>query len=527
MAGPLETDSFNTFGNFKQFDTDKKAEFSIKNVDVSIVNSIRRTIQSNVQNVAFFFDAKSVDNPDVKIIKNDSPLHNEFLSQRLSMIPIHFKKKEIDNWQRDDYSFEINQKNNSNTFMNITSEHITVKRIDGTQLSNEEREQLFPKNAKTKDHILITKLPPATLKHTPGIEVNLRASLGCGQKHSCFSPTSLCTYMNKIVEGDELKNAEKNFVEKYLKQFNYISNLIEKQAQLEFKKLNNNFVGEALKKAEEDFTKKYLEQFKYMSNKAEQLKFNDIINLIEKQAKLEFKNLNNDFVGKALKKAEEDFTKKYLGHFKYMSNQAEQLIENEAKLEFENLNNEALKQAEKDFTKKYLEPFKKLKEQAKLKFDTLDKQRYYEKDPDTGEPNHFVFKLESECALLPFEIFSEAIGYILSRIDKLIQAKLDIKDIDKDQYEITIHDESHTIGNLIQALVYNKFVREDGGRQISFIGYFVTHPLENTVCVKITSTLSKEKLADVFQKDALGHIRQSLEDLRDEWENVATSAISS
>lgn len=390
MAGPLETDSFNTFGNFKQFDTDKKAEFSIKNVDVSIVNSIRRTIQSNVQNVAFFFDAKSVDNPDVKIIKNDSPLHNEFLSQRLSMIPIHFKKKEIDNWQRDDYSFEINQKNNSNTFMNITSEHITVKRIDGTQLSNKEREQLFPKNAKTKDHILITKLPPATLKHTPAIEVNLRASLGCGQKHSCFSPTSLCTYMNKIVEGDELKNAEKDFVEKYLEQYKGVADV-------------------------------------------------------------------------------------------------------------------------KDLTK-----------QAKLKFDTLDKQRYYEKDPDTGEPNHFVFKLESECALLPFEIFSEAIGYILSRIDKLIQAKLDIKDVDKDQYEIIIHDESHTIGNLIQALVYNKFVREDGGRQISFIGYFVTHPLENTVCVKITSTLSKEKLADVFRKDALGYIRQSLEDLRDEWENVAT-----
>ena len=394
MAGPLKTDSFNTFGNFKQFDTDKKTEFSIKNVDVSIVNSIRRTIQSNVQNVAFFFDAKSVDNPDVKIMKNDSPLHNEFLSQRLSMIPIHFKKKEIDNWQRDDYSFEINQKNNSNAFMNITSEHITVKRIDGTQLSNKEREQLFPKNAKTKDHILITKLPPATLKHTPAIEVNLRASLGCGQKHSCFSPTSLCTYMNKIVEGDELKNAEKDFVEKYLEQYKGVADV-------------------------------------------------------------------------------------------------------------------------KDLTK-----------QAKLKFDTLDKQRYYEKDPDTGEPNHFVFKLESECALLPFEIFSEAIGYILSRIDKLIQAKLDIKDVDKDQYEITIHDESHTIGNLIQALVYNKFVREDGGRQISFIGYFVTHPLENAVCVKITSTLSKEKLADVFQKDALGHIRQSLEDLRDEWENVATSTIS-
>ena len=54
----------------------KKAEFSIQNIDVSIVNSIRRTIQSHVKNIAFFFDAKSIENPDIEIIQNDSPLHN-------------------------------------------------------------------------------------------------------------------------------------------------------------------------------------------------------------------------------------------------------------------------------------------------------------------------------------------------------------------------------------------------------------------------------------------------------------------
>lgn len=404
--------TFKTFDNFK-IDTDKKVEFSIRNVDVSIVNSIRRTIQSNVQNVAFFFDAKSVNNPDIEIIQNDSPLHNEFLSQRLSMIPIHFTKDAIDNWNRDAYSFEIDQQNHTYSFMNITSEHITVKRLDGTQLSNEEREKLFPKNPFTKHYILITKLPPNTSKHTPAIKIYLKASLGCGEKHSCFSPTSTCTYMNKIVEGEALREAEEDFVNKYLEQ----------QAKIEFKTLdNNNVEGEALEKAEKEFVEDYLKQVK-----------------------------------------------------------------------------------------------EQRKEQLALKFNTLDKQRYFEKDSKTGEPNHFVFKLESECALLPSEIFAEAIEYIISRIDKLIQSTLVIKDMGNDQFEITIHDESHTIGNLIQALLYNKYIREDQGRQISFIGYFATHPLEKTICMKIKSTLNEDELSKFFQKEALGHIKQSLEKLREEW----------
>jgi DNA-directed RNA polymerase subunit L len=165
----------------------------------------------------------------------------------------------------------------------------------------------------------------------------------------------------------------------------------------------------------------------------------------------------------------------------------------------------------------------KVKKQGLLKFNTLEKQRAFKKN-SYDEPNDFVFKLESECALRPWEIFLEAIDFLLSRINTLIQAKLEIKDIGKDHFEMTIPNESHTIGNLLQALIYNKFIRESKDLNISFVGYFVTHPLENTVCMKLTSTLKSDRLLKFFQEEALEHAKESLETLRQKWVAAAKKA---
>lgn len=411
----------------------KKGTFSIKNVDVSIVNSIRRTIQSNVQNVAFFFDAKSIDNTDIEIIQNDSPLHNEFLSQRLSMIPIHLKKEYIDKWNKDDFSFEINQENKFNTFMNITSKHINVRK-NGIEMTEKDRDELFPPfipDGKTKEEhfILITKLPPGTTNIYPKLNVKLQASRGCGQQHSCFSPTSLSTYMNKVVEGEDLERAETDFTEKYIERY------------------------------EEAFLEELTED-QYNSANGEQYK------------------------DKFTKRVKPEDTVKVTKYYKIITDVRD------------------------DF-----------KKQAKLKFNTIDKQRAYMKDDITGEPNHFKFKIESECGLMPSEIFTQAIDYISSRIDIHMENKsLEIKKIDNGHYEITIPNESHTIGNLIQALVYNEFIRKQNAEDLSFIGYFVTHPLENTVCMKLTSTKKTvQEVLSFFQQIALRHVKDTLENLRVDW----------
>ena len=50
----------------------------------SIINSLRRVLLSSIPTIAFKTDMQ---NTDIKILKNTTPLHNEYLLHRISMIP--------------------------------------------------------------------------------------------------------------------------------------------------------------------------------------------------------------------------------------------------------------------------------------------------------------------------------------------------------------------------------------------------------------------------------------------------------
>ena len=55
---------------------DNRLVFKIKNIDVSILNSIRRVILSEIPNIAFEFEPYNIDNQKIIIYKNTCPLHN-------------------------------------------------------------------------------------------------------------------------------------------------------------------------------------------------------------------------------------------------------------------------------------------------------------------------------------------------------------------------------------------------------------------------------------------------------------------
>ena len=52
-------------------------------LDKSIVNGLRRVLLSSIPTVAF---STKIDNSDITIKKNDSPLHNEFLQEFYQII---------------------------------------------------------------------------------------------------------------------------------------------------------------------------------------------------------------------------------------------------------------------------------------------------------------------------------------------------------------------------------------------------------------------------------------------------------
>ena len=75
--------------SFVDFDTSNpdKLIFDIKNADVSFVNSLRRTIITDVKTIGFNTD--DYENSDLKVIENTSSLHNEFMLHRIGLVPVY------------------------------------------------------------------------------------------------------------------------------------------------------------------------------------------------------------------------------------------------------------------------------------------------------------------------------------------------------------------------------------------------------------------------------------------------------
>ena len=168
---------------FKQWNVDKfgRTSFTINGLDLSIVNALRRTILTDIPNVGF-----RADPPSLEILKNNGPLHNEFLLHRMSMIPLHLSEEEVENWDENTMTFELDVENKSEVMTNVTTLDI---KIEPPPKGNNKK--IFPHSAVTKppSGILITRLRPKEELHIRG-----KAVKGTAREHAGFSPVSLCTY---------------------------------------------------------------------------------------------------------------------------------------------------------------------------------------------------------------------------------------------------------------------------------------------------------------------------------------------
>ena len=74
-------------------------------LNTSIVNSLRRTILSTIPAIAFRTDSE---NSDLIIKKNNGALHNEFLADRIALIPLYIDPRDY----QKQYLFHLNIANN-------------------------------------------------------------------------------------------------------------------------------------------------------------------------------------------------------------------------------------------------------------------------------------------------------------------------------------------------------------------------------------------------------------------------------
>lgn len=173
-----------TFKNYVYDKITNRHEFDIIDVDLSIVNGLRRVIHADVPTVGFMGEN------DVSIVinKNNGPLHNEFMIHRIGMIPVHFTEDNIEGFNEDEYVFTCSVKNTSLVVRNVTTLDISGTR-NGEPISSKEMHTLFPKNSITHENILITRLRPSE-------ELEFTAMLvkSTGKVHSAFSPVSMCAF---------------------------------------------------------------------------------------------------------------------------------------------------------------------------------------------------------------------------------------------------------------------------------------------------------------------------------------------
>lgn len=88
-------------------------------LDKTIVNGIRRILLSSMPSVAFRLTG---DNPDLKIVTNNTSLHNEYLLHRVALIPLYINPLE---WHKD-LLFKLSVKNTSNVLQQVSAKDIEI-----------------------------------------------------------------------------------------------------------------------------------------------------------------------------------------------------------------------------------------------------------------------------------------------------------------------------------------------------------------------------------------------------------------
>tara|TARA_B110000008_G_scaffold215124_1_gene214411 strand:+ start:2530 stop:3687 length:1158 start_codon:yes stop_codon:yes gene_type:complete len=193
--------------NIKEsIETNGILSFTLEKTNVSIANAIRRTLLSDINVVVM---DGSLEKNDIKIHKNTTRFNNEILKQRLGCIPIHIKKHDV----IDDLLIEINEVNDSDSMVYITTKDFKVKNISSnTYLEKEDVKKMFPPDKLTNGYILFTRLRPKISNNIPGQEIHIECKLSISNaaKNGMYNIVSTCAYANTPDRVEQNSQWEKN-----------------------------------------------------------------------------------------------------------------------------------------------------------------------------------------------------------------------------------------------------------------------------------------------------------------------------
>lgn len=176
--------------------------FTLKSVNVSLANGLRRSIINSIDSVVF----RTTEHPSDKQKRNESTFeinttrfNNEILKQRLSCIPIYVS--DVESFPYEQYIMECSVKNETDAIIYVTTKDFKIKNILSNEyISEEQRDKIFPKNDFTDEYIKFCRLRPRLSDEINGEELKMtcKFSIGNVSENSMFNVVSLCAYGNTL-----------------------------------------------------------------------------------------------------------------------------------------------------------------------------------------------------------------------------------------------------------------------------------------------------------------------------------------
>jgi len=177
---------------------DGALSFTLSGVNMSLANSIRRTMLSDIKQVVFKTAPYEENKANITI--NTSRLNNEILKQRLSCIPIHIKDLDM---PLKNYVMEVDVENLTDSIIYVTTENFKIKNvITNEYLSEKDTREIFPPNSYTGYFIDFVRLRPKISEEIPGerIQFTCELTISSAKEDGMFNAVSTCSYGYTIDE---------------------------------------------------------------------------------------------------------------------------------------------------------------------------------------------------------------------------------------------------------------------------------------------------------------------------------------
>lgn len=171
--------------------------FTISNIDVSYINSIRRTILSDIEIIGF--KTSPYEENKCETLINTYRPRNEIIKQRLSCIPVCIKN--IEEFPVDKYILELDVENNTDTVMIVTTNDFKIRNLETNKyMEDAEVKKIFPPfippNGDGEHYIDFLWLRPKLSDEIPGEKIKLTCqfSIVTAKDDSSFNVSGTCSY---------------------------------------------------------------------------------------------------------------------------------------------------------------------------------------------------------------------------------------------------------------------------------------------------------------------------------------------